>query len=110
VHRDAVAYVAGCDIPVWRLEMARRAGSGQAALVAAFPDLTPAGVDVAFAYGRRNCALGSRGVNALRPQCGSRCDHIDVRARNEPETLSGRTSRRQSRHHPVETWNRCRLG
>ena len=27
VFRDGVAYVEGCDVPVWRLEMGRRAGS-----------------------------------------------------------------------------------
>ena len=49
-------------------------------------------------------------VNASPPRSGTRFDHIDVRARIEPETLSCRTSRRQSRHHPVETSNGCRLG
>jgi len=56
VHRDGVAYVEGCEIPVWRLEMARRAGSGRAALTAAFPGLTSLGLDLAFAYARRHRA------------------------------------------------------
>lgn len=56
VHRDGVAYVVGCDVPVWRLEMARRAGSGPAALTAAFPGLTLSDVELAFAYARRHRA------------------------------------------------------
>jgi uncharacterized protein (DUF433 family) len=54
VHRDGVAYVEGCEIPVWRLEMARRAGCGPAALIKAFPVLTPEGLDLAFAYAREH--------------------------------------------------------
>jgi hypothetical protein len=56
VHRDGVAYLKGCDAPVWRLEMARRAGSDTAALTAAFPGLTSVGLDLAFAYARRHRA------------------------------------------------------
>jgi uncharacterized protein (DUF433 family) len=56
VHRDGVAYVVGCDVAVWRLEMARRAGSDPAALTAAFPGLTLSGVDLAFTYARRHRA------------------------------------------------------
>ncbi len=56
VDREGVAYVQGCEVPVWRLEMARRAGSGPAALTAAFPGLTSLGLDVAFAYARRHRA------------------------------------------------------
>ena len=37
VHRDGMAYVEGCDIPVWRLEMARRTGSPPAALLRSLP-------------------------------------------------------------------------
>ncbi len=54
VHRDGVAFVEGCEIPVWRLEMARRAGSDRAALTKAFPGLTSLGLDLAFAYARRH--------------------------------------------------------
>jgi hypothetical protein len=36
--------------------MARRAGSGRAALAAAFPGLTSPGIDRAFAYARRHRA------------------------------------------------------
>ena len=56
VHRNGVAYVEGCEVPVWRLEMARRAGPGRAALSAAFPGLTSQGLDLAFAYARRHRA------------------------------------------------------
>jgi uncharacterized protein (DUF433 family) len=56
VDREGVAYVEGCEVPVWRLEMARRAGFGPAALTAAFPGLTSLGLDLAFAYARRNRA------------------------------------------------------
>ncbi|MFI5458483.1 MAG: hypothetical protein ACHRXM_23880 [Isosphaerales bacterium] len=54
VHRKGVAYLEGCDVPVWRLEMARRAGSGPAALTASFPGLTSPGLDLAFAHARRH--------------------------------------------------------
>jgi len=54
VHREGVAYLEGCDVPVWRLEMARRAGSGPAALIAAFPGLTPPGLDLAFTHAKRH--------------------------------------------------------
>ena len=57
VHRDGVAFVEGCDVPVWRLEMARRAGSGPAALTAAFPGLTLSGVELAFDYACRHALL-----------------------------------------------------
>jgi hypothetical protein len=50
VHRDGVTYVEGCDIPVWRLEMARRAGSPPSALLKVTRGLTPEGLDLAFAY------------------------------------------------------------
>jgi hypothetical protein len=56
VHRDGVAYVEGCDSPIWRLEMARRAGSGPAALIAVSPGLTPQGLDLAFAYAQEHSA------------------------------------------------------
>ncbi len=54
--RDGVAYLEGCDVPVWRLEMARRAGSGPAALIAVSHGLTPRGLDLAFAYAREHSA------------------------------------------------------
>jgi uncharacterized protein (DUF433 family) len=56
LDRDGVVYVEGCDVPIWRLEMARRAGCGRAALTAAFPGLTSEGLDLAFAYARRHRA------------------------------------------------------
>ena len=56
VHRDGVAYLDEYDIPVWRLEMARRAGPGPDALIAAFPGLTLQGLKLAFAYARRHKA------------------------------------------------------
>jgi hypothetical protein len=65
---DGVAYVEGCDVPIWRLEMARRAGSGRDALIGAFPDLTRQGLDLAFAYARRHRAE----VDALIQQYGPR--------------------------------------
>jgi uncharacterized protein (DUF433 family) len=54
VHRDGIAYVEGCDVPVWRLEMARRVGSPPAALLKVFPALTPEGLNVAFAYAQQH--------------------------------------------------------
>ena len=54
IHRDGMAYVEGCDVPVWRLEMARRAGSPPAAMLKVFPSLTPVGLELAFAYARQH--------------------------------------------------------
>jgi hypothetical protein len=54
VHRDGLAYVQGCDVPVWRLEMARRAGSGPDALIGASPGLTHPGLELALAYARKH--------------------------------------------------------
>jgi uncharacterized protein (DUF433 family) len=56
VSKHGVMYVSGCPAPVWRLEMARRAGSGAAALADSFPGLTPEGIDLALAYARRHRA------------------------------------------------------
>jgi hypothetical protein len=56
VARDGEVYLEECDIPIWRLEMARRAGSSPAAMIAASPGLTPQGLDLAFAYARRHKA------------------------------------------------------
>jgi hypothetical protein len=56
VLRDGVAYVEGCDVPVWRLEMARRAGSRPAAQIAVSPGLTSEGLDLAFAYAQEHSA------------------------------------------------------
>ena len=54
IHRDGVAFVEGCDVPAWRLEMSRRAGSAPAALIKVFPALTPEGLELAFAYARQH--------------------------------------------------------
>jgi uncharacterized protein (DUF433 family) len=54
VHRNGVTYVEGCDIPVWRLEMARRAGSPPSALLKVTGGLTPEGLDLAFAYAEQH--------------------------------------------------------
>ena len=56
VYRDGVAYLEGCDVPIWRLEMGRRAGSGPGAQIAAFPSLTHQGLDLAYAYAREHSA------------------------------------------------------
>jgi uncharacterized protein (DUF433 family) len=56
LFRDGMAYVEGCDIPVWRLEMARRLGSSCDAQLAVFPGLTSEGLDLAFAYAEKQKA------------------------------------------------------
>jgi uncharacterized protein (DUF433 family) len=56
VFRDGEAYVEGCDVPIWRLEMGRRAGSSTAAMIGAFPSLTPQRLDLAFAYAQEHRA------------------------------------------------------
>jgi hypothetical protein len=55
-YRDGVAYLEGCDVPIWRLEMARRAGSRPAAMIGVFPALTPQGLELAFAYAQEHSA------------------------------------------------------
>jgi hypothetical protein len=54
VLRDGVAYLDEYDIPIWRLEMARQAGSDHAALIATSPGLTSEGLDLAFAYAQQH--------------------------------------------------------
>jgi hypothetical protein len=56
VFRDGVAYVEGCDVPIWRLEMGRRAGSSPEATLAVSPGLTPEGLELAFAYAQEHKA------------------------------------------------------
>jgi uncharacterized protein (DUF433 family) len=56
VFRDGVAYLQEYDIPIWRLEMARRAGSSPASLIKVFRGLTPEGLDLAFAYAQEHSA------------------------------------------------------
>jgi uncharacterized protein (DUF433 family) len=56
VFRDGVADLQEYDIPVWRLEMARRGGSSPEALMGAFPGLTREGLDLAFAYAQEHRA------------------------------------------------------
>ena len=56
VSHDGLAYLNEYDIPIWRLEMARRAGSEPAALIATSPGLTAVGLDLAFAYARQHKA------------------------------------------------------
>jgi hypothetical protein len=56
IHRDGVAYVEGCDLPIWRLEMGRRGGSSPAAQIRAFPSLTLEGVELAYAYAQEHRA------------------------------------------------------
>ena len=56
VLRDGEAYLDEYDIPIWRLEMGRRAGSSAAATMSAFPGLTQKGLDLAFAYAQEHKA------------------------------------------------------
>jgi hypothetical protein len=56
VLRDGVAYLDEYDIPIWRLEMGRRAGSSHTTLMATSPGLTPKGLDLAFAYAQEHKA------------------------------------------------------
>jgi len=46
--------VPGCRVPIWRLEMARRAGSPADSLIKVLPGLTPEGLVQAFAFARRH--------------------------------------------------------
>jgi hypothetical protein len=54
VHRDGVAYVEGCDVAIWRLEMNRRAGSSPSAQLEVAPGLTSERLDLAFAYAEQH--------------------------------------------------------
>ena len=56
VFRDGEAYLDEYDIPIWRLEMGRRAGSSPEATMRAFPGLTPQGLELAFAYAQEHKA------------------------------------------------------
>lgn len=85
VERDGVAYVEGCDVPVWRLEMSRRAGSTPAELLKVFPDLTPQGLDLAFAYARQHAAeidtlIREQGPLDVPPEDEGEDDEEEIRA------------------------------
>ena len=54
VQRGGVVYPQGCDAPVWRLEMARRAGATTASLLEAFSGLTPQVLALALFYAQQN--------------------------------------------------------
>ena len=54
VYRDGVAYLDEYDIPIWRLEMGRRAGSSDASTIKVFPGLTAEGLVLAFAYAQQH--------------------------------------------------------
>ena len=77
VFRDGVAYLDEYDIPIWQLEMGRRAGSSPAATMRAFPGLTPQGLDLAFAYAQEN----RQQIDALIREYGP----TDVPAEDEEE-------------------------
>ena len=66
VHRDGMAYVEGCEVPVWQLERARRAGSSAAALLGAFPVPDARGAR----SGLRLCQQHREEVNALIRELG----------------------------------------
>jgi uncharacterized protein (DUF433 family) len=85
VHRDGVTYVEGCDVPVWRLEMSRRAGSPPAALLKVFPTLTPEGLDLAFAYAQQHneeidALIRERGPADVPPGDEGEDDQEEIRA------------------------------
>jgi uncharacterized protein (DUF433 family) len=52
--KKGIVYLPGCDVPIWRLIMAERAGASAAALIEAFPGLTLSGLKVARQYAARN--------------------------------------------------------
>ena len=92
VHRDGVAYVEGCDVAIWQLEMSRRAGSAPAAMLKVFPALTPEGLDLAFAYARQH----REEIDALIRELGP-TDVPPEDERRMTRRISGRISTRCSR-------------
>ena len=82
-HRDGVALVEGCGVPVWRLEMVRRAGSGPAALMAGFSGLTLSGIELAIDYTQRNAPL----VETLVER--QRWNNALAGSDEEPDNVSG---------------------
>ncbi len=77
VHEEGIAYVEGCDVPIWRLEMVRRAGRSPAALMKVFPVLTPEALDLAAAYARQH----PDEIDARIRECGP----MEVSAEDEGE-------------------------
>jgi uncharacterized protein (DUF433 family) len=53
VGKKSIATLPGTSVPVWRIEQARRAGSDDAALMAAFPQVTSASLASADEYAHR---------------------------------------------------------
>jgi hypothetical protein len=52
--KNGIMHLPECNVPVWRLIMAERAGSDPAALIEAFPGLTPKGLQAARQYAERH--------------------------------------------------------
>jgi uncharacterized protein (DUF433 family) len=85
VHRDGIAYVEGCDVPIWQLEMSRRAGSPPAALLKVFPGLTAEGLDLASTYAQQHreeidALIGERGPTEVPPGDEGEDDEEEIRA------------------------------
>jgi uncharacterized protein (DUF433 family) len=85
VERGGIVYVKGCDVPVWRLEQARRAGSSAEALAQAFPGLSPEALDLAFSYARRHRAAFDRLIRKSGPAPVTTTDGPDDGAGFEQE-------------------------
>jgi uncharacterized protein (DUF433 family) len=54
IDNHGTAYLPNCSVPIWRLIMAARAGSSDAALIEAFPGLTHEGLVAARRYAECN--------------------------------------------------------
>jgi uncharacterized protein (DUF433 family) len=85
VDHDGIVYVKGCDIPVWRLEQARRAGSNAEALAHAFPGLSLEAIDLAFSYARRHRTSVDRLIRKYGPAPVTTTDGPDDGAGFEQE-------------------------
>jgi uncharacterized protein (DUF433 family) len=52
--KNGIMHLSECNVPIWRLIMAERAGSGPAALIEAFPGLTRKGLQAARQYAEQH--------------------------------------------------------
>jgi uncharacterized protein (DUF433 family) len=62
------ATVAGCTIPIWRLEMARRAGSSADSILAVYPEIPRCDLEAAFEYATKHRAEIDRLIELHGPR------------------------------------------
>ncbi len=71
ISRGEVEFLEGMSVPIRRLERARRAGSSEADLRAAFPDMPPRALEAIDAFLRQNPKTAKGWAKSLAPAAPS---------------------------------------